>query len=85
MTKNRKDRKGKNKKCGLEQRIQVFQLPKEEGVEFVPYCFLRWHPGIIREKHYLQCRKRECWHYMEFKLSDFNQRLRKKYDNNRHT
>ena len=71
-------RKNKNKKrrCGLEKRIQSFHLPKDGYMEFVPYCNYRQHPGIIRDDHYLACRQKQCYHYFEFKLTEFSRKFK---------
>ena len=68
--------KGKRGKCGLENRIQTFRLPKNDSVEFVPYCNLKYHPGIIKQDHYLACRQKNCFHYFEFKLSEFSRKYK---------
>ena len=72
----RRNKQGKSKRCGLEKRIQQFKLPKDGYTEFVPYCNFRHHPGIIRDDHYLACRQKNCFHYFEFKLTEFSRKYK---------
>ncbi len=43
--------------------ITFIEPSRDERGLYIPYCKLRFHPGIIDEEKAKECERRNCWHY----------------------
>jgi len=57
-------RNGKWKKDGLVSKVMKFPLKIDDDGQYIPYCNLQYHPGIVLREDV--CISRDCRHYRKY-------------------
>ncbi len=54
----------RSKKSKLEDRLFLMKPVKDGVGRFIPYCNYWKHQGIITHNKYIECERKNCYHYL---------------------